>query len=155
MAELAVIRIRGSVDVRGDIQETLRMLGLTRVNHCVIIDDAPSYKGMLQKAKDYITWGEVRQDVAEALLRKRGRLVGDSKLSDEYVKLKTPFASIAELAKAVSTGEFKLAALPDLKKVYRLHPPRKGYRATRRPFKDFGDLGYRGEKINELILRML
>ena len=58
-----MIRIRGTVELRGDIKETLKMLGLTRVNHCVIIDDDPSYKGMLQKAKDYITWGEVRQDV--------------------------------------------------------------------------------------------
>jgi large subunit ribosomal protein L30 len=155
VAKLAVIRIRGTVELRGDIKETLRMLGLTRVNHCVIIDDDPSYKGMLQKAKDYTTWGDARQDVVEALLRKRGRLTGDKKLSDEYVKSNTSFTSIADLAKAVSAGEFKLSALTGFKKVFRLHPPRKGYRATRRPFKDLGDLGYRGDKINELILRMI
>lgn len=87
-------------------------------------------------------------------MRKRGRLVGDARLSDEYIKSKTSFTSIAELSKAVMAGEFKLVAVPGLKKVFRLHPPTKGYIATKRPFKDLGDLGYRGEKINELIIRM-
>jgi len=154
VAKFAVVRIRGIIGVRKDAAETLRLLGLTRVNHCVIVDDDSSRRGMLQKAKDFITWGEVRQDVLEALLRKRGRLVGDARLSDEYIKSKTSFTSIAELSKAVISGEFKLAAVPGLKKVFRLHPPTKGYKATKRPFRDLGDLGYRGEKINELIIRM-
>lgn len=154
MAKFAIVRIRGNIGVRKDIGETLRLLGLTRVNHCVVVDDSHTYRGMLQKAKDFITWGEIKQDVLEALLRKRGRLIGDARLSDEYVKSKTSFASITELSKAVVAGEFKLGTVPGLKKVFRLHPPTKGYKATKRPFKDSGDLGYRGEKINELIIRM-
>jgi len=155
VVKLAAVRIRGSVGVRRDVGETLRMLGLTRVNHCVVVDDDPSHVGMLRKAKDFIAWGEIGQGALEALLRKRGRLAGDVRLSDEYIKSNTPFASVAELSKAVLAGDFKLAALPGIKKVFRLHPPRKGYKATKRPFRDLGDLGYRGEKINELILRMV
>lgn len=155
VAKLAVIRVRGGVNARADVKETMRMLGLTRVNHCVLIDGDPSHLGMLQKAKDMLTWGELKQDVLEKLLRKRGRLAGDERLTDEYIRSKTQFSSVGEFAAALCVGNAELNALPGLKKVFRLHPPRKGYRATKRPFRDMGDLGYRGERINELVLKMI
>lgn len=155
VAKFGVIRVRGSVNVRRKVLETMRMLSLTRANHCVIIDDTPSYRGMLQMAKDMLTWGEVNPEVLEQLLRKRGRLVGGERLTDEHVRSKTSLSSISEFARSVHAGRIELGALPGLKKVFRLHPPRKGYKATKRPFKDLGDLGYRGERINELILRMI
>ena len=155
MVELAVVRVRGDIGTRQDVRDTMRMLGLTRVNHCILIDDSPTYKGMLQKAKDVITWGEVSKDTLDALLRKRGRLVGDKKLSDEYVKSSTQFPSIGEFAEAVHLSKVELSAMPELKKVFRLRPPRKGYEATKRPFRDMGSLGYRGEKINDLLARMI
>lgn len=155
MTKLAVVRVRSSVNVRRGVRKIMQMLGLTRVNHCVIIDDIPTYRGMLQKAKDVLTWGEVKQKVLEQLIRKRGRLAGDKRLADEFVKSQTSFQSLSEFAAAVHAGEAELKALPGLKKVFRLHPPRKGYKSTKRPFKDFGDLGYRGERINELILKMI
>jgi len=155
LVELAVVRVRGDIGTRQDVRDTLRMLGLTRVNHCILIDDSPTYKGMLQKAKDVITWGEVSKDTLDALLRKRGRLVGDKKLSDEYVKSSTQFPSIGEFAEAVHLSKVELSAMPELKKVFRLRPPRKGYEATKRPFRDMGSLGYRGEKINDLLARMI
>ena len=155
MVKLAIIKVRGSVNVRRDVKETMQMLGLTRINHCVVIDDTPTYRGMLQKAKDMLTWGEVEQKVLEQLIRKRGRLTGDKRLTDEFIKSQTPFQSLNEFAAAVHAGEAELKALPGLKKVFRLHPPRKGYKATKRPFKDFGDLGYRGGQINELVLKMI
>jgi len=155
VAKLAVIRVRGSVNVRRGVRETMRMLGLTRTNHCVVIDDTPTFRGMLQKAKDMLTWGEVEQKVLEKLIRKRGRLTGDKHLTDEFIKSQTPFQSLSEFAAAVHSGEAEFGTLPGLKKVFRLHPPRKGYKATKRPFKDFGDLGYRGEQINEFVIRMI
>ena len=59
MNRLAVIRVRGRVDVRNDIKDTLKMLNLTKSNHCVIIDDRESFLGMLQKVKDYVTYGPI------------------------------------------------------------------------------------------------
>ena len=56
---IAAIRVRGRTGIKKDIADTLDMLRLTRINHAVLIEENPSYKGMLQKAKDYITWGEV------------------------------------------------------------------------------------------------
>lgn len=155
MVKLAVVKVRGNIGARQDMRDTLRMLGLTRVNHCVLIEDNPTYKGMLQLTKDLITWGEVSKETIDALLRKRGRLVGDKKLSDEYFKSNTQFPSIVEFVDAIYSGKVELSAVPGLKKVFRLRPPRKGYEATKRPFSDRGSLGYRGEKINDLLARMI
>jgi len=83
---LAVIRVRGVSDVFREINETLKMLHLTRNCHATLIDDRPAYLGMLRKVQNQVTWGEVSKDITAELLRKRGRLVGNKKLSDEYVK---------------------------------------------------------------------
>lgn len=154
VAKLAVVRIRGSVKVRRDVKETLGMLGLIRVNHCVVIDDSPSYRGMLNRVKDYVTWGEIDPETLAALLRRRGRLSGNGRVSDEFVESHTQFDSIDEFAEAVCAGKANLGDLPGLKKVFRLHPPRKGYRGIKRPFRNGGSLGYRGEEMGNLILRM-
>jgi large subunit ribosomal protein L30 len=155
VVKLAVVRVRGGVRAREEVRATLRMLGLTRVNHCVVIDDDPSLKGMLQKAKDYITWGEIERDTLEDLLRERGRLEGGKRLTEEYIKSNTRFSSLSEFVDALYRGEVKLSDIPGLKKVFRLHPPSKGYEATKRPFRMGGSLGYRGGAINELISRMI
>lgn len=154
MAKIALIRVRGKVGVRREIKDTLSMLRLHKVNHMVIVDENPSYKGMIQKVKDYITWGEIDKETLAKLLRKRGRLTGNRRLTEEYVQEKLGM-SIDEFAQAVINGEKRLTDLEGLKPVFRLHPPRGGHKTIKRPFKDGGALGYRGEKINELIERML
>jgi large subunit ribosomal protein L30 len=45
--------------------------------------------------------------------------------------------------------------LEGVKPFFRLHPPKKGYRrSVKRPYNNKGELGYRGEAINELARRM-
>ncbi|EDY36535.1 ribosomal protein L30P [Aciduliprofundum boonei T469] len=152
---LAVIRVRGRTGVRREISDTLKMLNLTRINHCVLIPETPSYKGMLQKVKDYVTWGEINKDTLERLIRTRGRLYGDEPITDKYVKEKMGFENISALADAIVEGKVLYKDIPNVKPIFRLHPPLKGWEKTKRHFTEGGALGYRGEKINELILRML
>ncbi|WP_297549319.1 50S ribosomal protein L30 [Thermococcus sp.] len=155
MAKLALIRLRSGIRARGEVRDTLAMLRLHRINHLVIVDDTPSYRGMIQKVKDYITWGEIDKETLVKLLRKRGRLVGNKPITDEYVQEKLGM-SLEEFAEKVINGEMKLRDLPNIKPVFRLHPPRGGLKGSKkRSFKEGGALGYRGEKINELIERML
>ncbi|HDQ15498.1 MAG TPA: 50S ribosomal protein L30, partial [Bacteroidetes bacterium] len=85
----AVIRIRGTVNINPDITKTLELLNLTRANHCIILDESPANKGMLNVAKDYITWGEIEKGVLEKLIASRGRLEGDKQITEEYVKTAT------------------------------------------------------------------
>lgn len=152
--KLAVVRVRGGIRARGDVEDTLRMLGLTRVNHCVVIDDTPSLSGMLQKVKDYITWGEIKPETLEILMSKRGRLIGDRKIDEDTLKA-WGFSSFQEIAEAICSGKISIRQLPGLKKVFRLHPPRKGYRSTKKSVGEGGSLGYCGDKINDLIKRMV
>ena len=151
----AVVRVRGTVNVRHDIKKTLEMLRLNRVNHCVVVEETPSYKGMLQKAKDYITWGEIEKETLAELIRKRGRLLGDKPVDDEYIRSATPYNSIDELAEAIIDGKIRYREIPKIKPVFRLHPPRKGYEGIKRAYTIGGALGYRGKEINDLIKRML
>jgi large subunit ribosomal protein L30 len=114
---IAVVRIRGSIQVNTKIVDTLNMLHLDKKNSCIVFVPTPSSMGMLKKAKDYITWGEISQETLSLLTEKRK-------------------------AKGKS---------------FHLNPPRKGFgrKGIKIPFSKSGALGYRGEKMNDLIQRML
>lgn len=150
---IAAIRVRGTTGVKGDIADTMKMLRLNRINHVVILEENPSYNGMLQKAKDYITWGEIEENTLAKVISKRGRLPGGDKVTEEYLKENTSYKSIEDVAKAVSKGE-KLEDM-GIKPIFRLHPPRNGFENVRKAYNEDGTLGYRGEEIGALIKKML
>ncbi len=154
----AIIRIRGRVDVPPDIDYTLKLLRLHKKFHATLYpSDLPGIQGMLRKVKDWVTWGEIDEETLIELLKKRGRIIGDKPLTDEYVEKKLGISGgIAGLAKALIEGRVKYHKLNGVKPVFRLHPPRGGFKgSTKRPYNDGGELGYRGKAINELIKRML
>ena len=140
----AVIMVRGTVGTDGKLKSTLRMLRLDRINHCVVVPKNPNYGGMLHKARNFITWGEIEKETLEKLVAKRGRFAGDKRVKD------TSYAK--ELADLMLSG--KSAKDIGIKPVFRLSPPSKGYKSTKALYPR-GSLGYRGEKINELIKRMI
>lgn len=151
----AVIRVRGTIHVKPKIKKTLELLRLNRVNHCVLLDESDVTRGMLQVAKDYITWGEINKEILIKLLRYRGRLKGDKPLTDKYLKSSTSYEDINSLADAILNGEIKYRELPEIKPLFRLNPPRKGYEGIKRSYRNKGALGYRGEDINNLLERMV
>ena len=69
--KLAVVRIRGLTGVRKPVQDTLEMLSLYKRNCCAVFDPAPSTLGMLKKAKDFITWGEISEETLKKLSEKQ------------------------------------------------------------------------------------
>ena len=114
--EYAIIQVRGTINTNPEIKDTLKMLNLKAQNNCVIVQLTPSYKGMMQKVKDFASFGPINKETKEMLIKKYGE-----------------------------------------QKTYRLSPPKKGYerKGIKKPFKIGGALGNRGEKINDLIKRML
>ncbi|RBQ23241.1 50S ribosomal protein L30P [Candidatus Methanobinarius endosymbioticus] len=148
-----VVRVRGTTGVKKGISNTLKMLRLNRINHGVLVEDTPSLDGMLQKAKDYITWGEIDSETLAEIISKRGEFVGGTKITDEFLSENTDYFSCEDLAKALIDGKVKLTDI-DMKPVFRLHPPRKGYESIRRSINEGGSLGYRGESISDLIKKM-
>lgn len=152
----AVIRVRGTVNIHPDIKKTLDLLNLTRVNHCVLLEETSSMKGMLDVAKDYITWGDsLDKTVLTKLIKNRGRLAGDKEITDEFIKSSTSYSSIEKLSEAIINNKFKYKEIPNVKPVLRLNPPKKGYKSIKSTFKNKGTLGYRGKEINKLIERMI
>ncbi len=150
---IAAIRVRGRTGVKREIEDTMKMLRLTRINHAVILDENPNYQGMLRKAKDYITWGEIREDTLIKVISKRGKILGGDPVTEEYLKENTNYSSIEELSKAIIEGTKLEESV--IKPVFRLHPPRKGYENIKRAYNEGGSLGYRGENIGELINKMI
>ncbi|MET1129026.1 MAG: 50S ribosomal protein L30 [Thermoproteota archaeon] len=161
----AIIRIRGRVGVRPDVEHTLKLLRLHRKYHLVLYPSTlPGIHGMLQKVKDWVTWGEIDRETLIELLRKRGRIAGNKPLTDEYLKEKLGVSSIEDLADRILEGKIHLHKLYDkkekkwiIKPVFRLHPPRGGFSGSIKKHYSTGEgeLGYRGTAINELIRRML
>ncbi|MDD1720374.1 MAG: 50S ribosomal protein L30 [Euryarchaeota archaeon] len=149
----AVIKMRGVVKSKPDVHRTLQLLNIERTNHCTLIEENVHYKGMLQKVKDYVAWGHINVETLSTLLHSRGLLEGRKRLTDTHIKANTDYDTIDSFARAIIDGKASLQSVPQLKPVIRLHPPRKGHKGIKKPFPE-GVLGYHGDDINELLLRM-
>ena len=150
----AIVRVRGQVNVRYTIEDTMKMLRLHKVNHCVLVPENPHFKGMVQKVKDYVAYGKVDAKTLAEILENRGRLEGGSILTEEYIRENTAYDSIQALAEAVIEGKASLKDVPKLKPVFRLHPPRKGHAGIKRTVQQGGVLGNHDEDINVLLHKM-
>ncbi len=131
--KLAVILVRGMVKVTKPVKDTLTMLNLNHKNHCIVIENNSVYRGMLFKVKDYITWGNVDDNTVKELIEKRGTVLeSDTKKGLEWNGKK-------------------------YRKYFVLNSPKKGFgrKGIKTSFKVGGGLGNRGDKIKDLIQRML
>jgi large subunit ribosomal protein L30 len=152
---LVVVRVRGVVDINREVKETMSLLHLERNCHATLIDNRASNLGMLNKAQHYLAWGEISKEALTLLLKKRGRLIGDKKLSDEYAQ-KVDRKSLDDLVEALYKGEVEFHRLPNMKPVFRLHPPSKGFGGkVKRSFASGGVTGDQGEAINSLLEQMV
>jgi len=151
---IAVIRIRGTINVSDKISYTLKNLRLFKPNHLVLVKEEKSNKKMVEKTKDYVAYGEISEEVMTKLLTKRGRIKGNKKITVEYLK-ENKIKDFESLAKSVLQGKTKLKEV-GINPVFRLHPPRKGHKrkGIKKPFTLGGALGYRGQEINKLIVSM-
>ncbi|MDE1768149.1 MAG: uL30 family ribosomal protein [Candidatus Micrarchaeota archaeon] len=131
---IAVIRVRGRSGVRRSISETMNRLNLRRVNNLALIFGTKANIGMIEKCKDFVTYGQIKEDTLVKLLEKKGSKAGKAD------------------AQALMSG--KKVAKEIAKIPIPMHPPRRGYEGIKRGYSTGGALGYRGEDINELISRM-
>jgi len=150
---IAVVRVRGTVNIKPGIRKTLENLMLFRPNTLAVIND--SQKKMVEKVKDYVTFGTIEEKVLAKVLEKRGYTRDGKKVDVEYLKSKN-ISSFAELANKIINGSVKLREI-GIVPCFRLHPPKKGWerKGIKTPFNLGGALGNRGEHMNELVLRMI
>jgi len=97
---------------------------------------------MIKKVKDYVTWGEIDENTYNALIDGR---------SEEYK------GRISDRNGKIKYERFIDVNGKKIKKFFRLNSPRKGYgrKGIKVSFKNSGALDYRGDKINDLIKRMI
>jgi len=155
MGLLAVIRIRGTVNMNDKEETALKILRLHKRNHAVLVSNTPQMVGILKTAWKFITWGEIDKTTLELLLKERGRKIGNKPLTENDIK-RLGFNGFSDLAQALLEEKVKLKDLKIIKPVFRLHPPKKGFKhSVKKMFNNGGELGYRGSAINELLLRMI
>ena len=138
---IAVILVRGLARIRKPIKDTILMLKLKKKHQCVIVEDTPMNKGMLVKVKDYIAWGPINEETYKLLIQKRGKAY-EGRLTDRKEKYHYKTLSFS--------GKHYLP-------YFRLNPPKKGFgiKGIKVAYNASGSLGNRGEKINDLIKRMV
>jgi len=152
---IVAVRIRGTVSASMEARETLQMLRLKKNNYAILVDDRPSFLGMIRTVGNYVTYGEPSEEIVAMIVKKKGRLAGNKKLTEEYAQ-KAGYKSLEELASAIHDCKAEYWKLPSIQPVFRLHPPTKGFKGkVKKGYGAGGELGYRGEKINELLKRML
>lgn len=137
---ICLIRISGDVKLDHGVRETLNRLRLGRKYACVVINPKKEEIGMINKARNFIAFGTIENNVFEKLIEKRGKRIDKKKMID---------------AKKVIEGLDKGKKYEELnlKPFFRLHPPRGGIDSKIHFPK--GVLGDNGEKINDLLVRML
>ncbi|HUI38130.1 MAG TPA: 50S ribosomal protein L30 [Thermoplasmata archaeon] len=149
-----VIRVRGGIHARRDIVETLDLLHLTRPNHATVLPESTSARGMLLKVQGYVTWGEAEPETLGLLLAQRGESRSGTRLEAALPGApKGSGVDLPGLAREVLTSG--LAHAEAVRPLFRLKPPKGGWKSTKRPFALGGALGYRGRAINDLARKML
>ena len=142
MSKIAVVRVRGNVNLKHGVKETFTLLRLYRKNFCIVVEDSPSIIGMIKKVKDYVTYGEIDDATYKEIIEKRG---------EEYKGREKDRKGKIDYKKFISIEGKKI------KPFFRLSPPKKGFgrKGIKVSFKVHGALGYRADKINDLIKRMI
>lgn len=149
----AIIRIRGSAGKKKELGDTLKMLRMDTGNSCVIVPETADYKGVIEKLKDIITWGEIDKKTLTDMLKKRLRLKGNKRLNEENLKSITG-QNYESFADSLLEGKVRLKDFDQLQPVFKLTPPSKGFKSVLEHYPR-GDLGYRGKEINKLVERMI
>tara|TARA_Y100000310_G_C20405355_1_gene679417 strand:+ start:382 stop:804 length:423 start_codon:yes stop_codon:yes gene_type:complete len=139
---IAIIRIKGMVKIKQEIEETLSRLRLRRKYACVIIDEKDKIrKGMLKKVENLVAFGEIDKQMLVRLIEKRGQLLEKDKKIDAE-----------KIASELQSGKDPKDL--GIKPFFRLHPPRGGLKSSKKHFPK-GVIGNNKEAINKLIERML
>ncbi|MFB6228244.1 MAG: 50S ribosomal protein L30 [Halobacteriales archaeon] len=151
----AVVQLRGEVNISEEVDDTLAMLNLGRVNHCTLLPETDVYRGMITKVHDYVAHGEPSTDTVATLLRHRGEPEsGERDIDDEWVEANTDYDSVEALAEALITEETTLSEA-GLTPVLRLHPPRGGHDGVKKPVVAGGQIGnHTTEEIDTLLTAM-
>ena len=58
---ICIIRIRGQVGLKKEINQTLDRLRIRRKYACVVINPSKEQEGMIKKLRDFVAYGEINE----------------------------------------------------------------------------------------------
>jgi large subunit ribosomal protein L30 len=151
----ALVQLRGEVNQSQSVRDTLEMLNLHKVNHCVLVPETPTYEGMITKVNDWVAHGEPTEVAVERLLRSRAEPAsGAGPIDAEWIAEHTAYEDFEALASALAAEETTLRE-EGLSPTLRLHPPRGGHDGIKHPTTEGGQLGpHATDAISELLEAM-
>lgn len=136
---ILVIRISGHVNMPQDSEETLFRMRLRRKFTSSLFKETKENLATLQKVRNFVAYGKINPDTLKLLISRRGQSIDKKKKIDaDSIILGLEKKDLQELG---------------IKPYFRLHPPIKGINSKIHFPK--GVLGDNGEKINDLVRRML
>jgi large subunit ribosomal protein L30 len=137
---IIVIRISGLVEIPPNVQETLFRMRLRRKYSAVLLKHGPENLKLLKKVRNFVAYGRIDKETLYDLLAKRAKSIGKTKIDPEKIIAQLDKKSLSDLG---------------VKGFFRLHPPRGGINTKVHFPINKGVLGDNGEKINDLVRRML
>ena len=132
----AVTRVRGIPDRSSKVSTILEQMGLDKRNSTVLMPETEEVKGMIKKVKNVVTYGKV---------------------SEEFIEELQDMEDVSDLVEKADSGEISLSELRDegFSTRFSMNSPSKGYRNTKRQYKQGGSLGFRkNHEIEQLLNRM-
>lgn len=149
-----VVRIKGQADVPYWATHTMTLLKLDKKYRATILPAKENTLGMLRKVQHYVSWVELDATLAKELIDKKARKSGYQKITSDDLK-ELGFASLDELATALSEGKATLSKLKPLKPWFALAPPRHGFkRSTKKLYGQKGVLG-QNKELGNLVRNMI
>lgn len=97
---IGVLRLRGNIKVKRKIRDTLKILGLNKINSLKFIPD--SQVNMAGLVKNYVTYGEVSKDFSKEL---EGKVRKDNKNVFHLPPSRGCLKSVKELYPKGATGK--------------------------------------------------
>jgi large subunit ribosomal protein L30 len=154
MAQLLVIRLRGTVNMYHDVAASLERLGLLRRYAATLVPATSDYVGLLRKAGAFVAWSEVDEGVIATVLKARGELRGGKRIDDEWLKARG-FKDMNDMAGRIADGSADIRKLEGLKPFFRLHPPLKGFRRSTNKHYGAGGMLSENPELPKLVERMI
>jgi len=135
MAKIAIVRVKGLYGIRPAAKTTLDSLRLFYINHCAVFEDSPSLRGMLQVAKDYICWGEVKEETLKAVMEKRENMLAKhNEMKNAKMQKTDAKTDMKEAKNAKSSSKTEPKPVKSEKRssgmLFALHAPRGGWNGT-------------------------
>merc|ERR1712154_110338 len=157
-----VLRIRGINGVHPRPRKVLQLFRLRQINNGVFVKLNKATLNMLKIAEPYITWGVPNLKTVRELVYKRGygkverqRLpLTDNAIVEKQLGSKD-ILCMEDLIHEVFTVGSNFKAASNFLWPFKLNTPNGGWRRKYNHFNDGGDFGFRDDKINALLRRMI